>query len=217
MKNLTAFFLVCAIAVLGCKKDDDSEPNFPITLYGESVQVTADTRVYIRGAEIKDAEKISKLIKNYSSYFKAEESLSGIGSTYMTFISKDSATFENSLFRYGIQKSGDQFIMTSAITSISPLPVLPEEIRHHLIKHEHVSSVGNGEYRKDVKIAYGTYKELKVPVFGYLISSGLGGPVAGLSRLGGLIPNEFNESALSRLGANDTIAIKTYLITIKAK
>lgn len=217
MKIAKSLLLIFSIILLSCKKNNDEQQSFPITFYMEKAQAVSDIRVYTKNGEIKDAQKIAQLVKNSNNYFQAEEFLNRTTSSYLTFLSRDSATFNNSYFRYQVKRSGDQFLFTSAITSVSPLPIFPDQIRYHLLKYEDVRFDNNAVFRKDVQIAYGDYKTLKIPAFGYLVSSGLETPVIGLSRIGGLVTNEFDESSLNRLGNKDTIAIKTYTIMLKAR
>ena len=88
-------------------------------------------------------------------------------------------------------------MMTSSIKSISPKPVLADQIYHFVAKHQNLLTEGDVEIRRDVRVAYGRgYEELKVPMFAYVTSSWIEGPVSGLNRRGGLVVNEFNEDVL---------------------
>jgi hypothetical protein len=213
MKRL--FFFLVPLTILSCKKDKTEESSFPITFYSEKVELASDTRLYTKSGEIKDAQKIAQFIAKIS-YFNAEQNQTGLGSKYLTFESKDSVAFINNEFKFAVKQSGDQFILTSNLRSISQKPFV-DNFRYHLLKYENLVTDGNAEIRKEVVVAYGNYRELKLPVFAYQISSSPNGNGNNLFRLGGLITNEFNEAALPMLGTNDTIAVKRYNIVIKAR
>jgi len=213
MKRLSLFLL--AITFLSCKKDKNETTTFPITFYAEKAEVSSDTRLYTKSGEIKDAQKIAQFVAKVS-YFSAEQNQTGLGAQYLTFNSKDSVKFANNDFKFSVQQSGDQFLLTSNLRSISQKPFL-DNFRYHLLKHENVVIEGTAEIRKEVIVAYGNYRELKVPVFAYQISSSPTGNGNNLFRLGGLFTNEFNEGVLQMLGTNDTIAVKSYNVIIKSR
>lgn len=214
MKKTT--LLLLATAILACKKDKKEESQFPATLYSEKVEVSSETRAFTKSGEVKDPKQIAALTGKLS-YFRAEDSQENIGTAYLTFNSKDSATFANDGFKYAITQSGNQFLLTSSARSVSPKPFL-DHFRFHLPKYENVVAEGNGEIRKEVRIAYGNYKELKVSVFAYALSTSPRGVYNEGYKLSGMIINEFNmDVVLPMLGTYDTIAVKTYNLTIKAR
>lgn len=120
-------------------------------------------------------------------------------------------------FKYTIKQSGNQLLLTSSARSLAPKPFL-DHFRFHLPKYENVVTEGNGEIRKDVRVAYGNYRELKVSVFAYVLSTSPRGVYNEGYRLSGMIVNEFNvDVVLPMLGTYDTIAVKTYNLNIKAR
>ncbi|WP_285055360.1 hypothetical protein [Pedobacter ginsengisoli] len=219
-KYSTLYFLFI-VALSGCKKDgkkDENTTNFPITLYAEKATVVSDTKVYVKGGLLNDPKKNQELMWTYSRHFKLEQELQNAGETFMTFIAKDSVDFFNRHSPYVISRNGEMLTLTSAIESISPLPVLQNQLYHHVAKYQSIKTEGNIEISKDIRIAYGNgYSEYKIPMFAYVTSSWINGPVSGLNRRGGLVINEFNADVINRIGDRDTIIVKTYLLTVKAK
>lgn len=220
MKSIQRFcppaLLFLAISALAaCKKDPSDKAQFPIDFYSESAEVQTPTRVYTKNGEIKDPAKIQKLTGNVS-YFHAEDNQLDKGSRYLIFESRDSVLFGSNKFKFSVQQSGQQFLFTSSLTRFQSVPVF-DNILYHLIKYENVVQSRGSQTSKEVRIAYGNHRELKLPVFAYRISYSLDGTQRSLFRYDGIINNEFNESSLSLLGPNDTIAVKTYILTLKAR
>lgn len=214
MKKAT--LLLLATIILACKKDKKEESQFPVTLYSEKVEVSSETRAFTKSGEIKDPKQIAALTGKLS-YFRAEDSQENIGTAYLIFDSKDSATLADNGFKYAIKQSGNQLLLTSSARSLAPKPFL-DHFRFHLPKYENVVTEGNGEIRKDVRVAYGNYQELKVSVFAYVLSTSPRGVYNEGYRLSGMIINEFNSNVvLPMLGTYDTIAVKTYNLNIKAR
>lgn len=210
----TLLFLTMSV-LAACKKDPSDKAQFPINFYSESAQIQTPTRVYTKNGEIKDPVKIQQLTGNVS-YFHAEDNQLDKGSRYLIFESKDSVLFGSNEFKFNVQQTGQQFLFTSSLTRLQSVPAF-DNIRDHLIKYENVVQSQGSQTSKEVRIAYGNHQELKLPIFAYRISSSLDGTPRSLFRYDGIINNEFNESSLSLLGPNDTIAVKTYILTLKAR
>ncbi|NRF37639.1 hypothetical protein [Pedobacter foliorum] len=220
MKSIQYFcpslVLFLAFSLLfACKKDSAGKAQFPIDFYSESAQVETATRVYTKGGEIKDPIKIRQLTGNVS-YFHAEDDQTGKGNLYLSFVSKDSIFFGNNNFKFGVRQSGEQFLFTFSLTLLQSAAGF-DNIRYHLLKHENVVQSQGAQTSKEVRIAYGNHQELKLPFFAYRISSSFDGTPRSLFRYDGIVNNEFNESSLSMLAAHDTLAVKTYILTLKAR
>ncbi len=215
--NYTILLLLLITALYGCKKDEP-EVNFPITLYAEQAMVVSDTKVYVKGGLLNDPKKTQELMWIYSRNFRLEQETQNANEPFLSFISKDSVDFFNTHSPYLISRNGEMLTMTSTIQSIAPVPVLQNQLYHHVAKYQNIKTEGNTEISKDVRIAYGSgYDELKIPMFAYVTSSWINSAVSGLNRRGGLVINEFNADVINRLGDRDTIIVKTYLLTVKAK
>lgn len=210
------FLLLFAIALLACKKEKTEEITFPINMYVEKAEVVSDTKIYIKGGQLNDPQKVAELMWIYTRNFNQEQRVTD--EIFLKFLSKDSVTFFNMLSPYHIEKTGDKLIMTSSVQSIAPKPFFPDQLYRHVTKYQNVRAEGNSEISKDVRLAYGSnYKELKIPMFAYVVSSRILTPANRLDRRGELVVNEFNEDVLNKLGNNDTILVKTYMLTVKAK
>lgn len=219
-KYSTLYFLLI-IALSGCKKDgkkDEDTINFPITLFAEKATVVSDTKVYVKGGLLDDPKKTQELMWIYSRHFKLEQELQNAGEAFMSFRSKDSVEFFNRHSPYVISRNGEMLTLTSAIQTIAPLPFPQNQLYHHVAKYQSIKTEGDAEISKDIRIAYGSgYHEYKIPMFAYVTSSWMNSPFNGLNRRGGLVINEFNADVINRIGDRDTIIVKTYLLTVKAK
>ncbi|RZM27356.1 MAG: hypothetical protein EOO88_13610 [Pedobacter sp.] len=210
---------ILLLIMLGCKKENsESKTVFPVNMYLEKAEIISDTKVYTKGGQLNDLQKTTELMWIYTRYFSLEQNLENVGQQYLSLISKDSVTFFNMHSPYVIQRTGDRLIMTSAIQFIASKPMLPDQLYHHVARYQNIKSEGDTEISRDVRLAYGNgFSELKIPAFAYVTSSRIEGPVSGLNRRGGLVINEFNEEVLKRIGERDTIIVKTYSLTVKAR
>lgn len=212
--------LILLITILfGCKKDVQvDETTFPITFYAEQATVVSDTKVYVKGGLLNDPQKTKELMWIYSRHFKLEQELQNAGERFLSFTSKDSVSFFNDRSPYLITRNGDMLTMTSTIQFMEPVPFLQDQLYDYVSKYQNKRTDGDAVFSRDIKIAYGSgYKELKVPMFAYVTSSGINGPVNRLNRRGGLVVNEFNAEVINRIGDRDTIIVKTYMLTVKTK
>jgi hypothetical protein len=218
-RNYTLVLTIFVASLLACKKEKEAEKiNFPVTFYAEKAEVVSDTKVYIKGGHLNDPQKTTELMWIYSRYFSQEKTLENAGQQYLTFLSKDSVTLFNSHSPYLVERSGNMMMMTSTIQRISPRPVLQNQLYDQVAKYQNIKYEGDIQISKDLRPAYGTgYTELKIPMFAYVTSTWINGPVSGLNRRGGLVANEFNEDVISRIGDRDTIIVKRYMLTLKAR
>lgn len=211
--HIVLFLAVVLLAA--CKKNSSEKTAYPVNFYAEGVEVQTATRMYTKTGEIKDPKKIKQLTQSVS-YFFAEENQPGKGALILTFQSKDSVLFVSNDFKFKVQQTGEQFFFTSSLSHIQPPPAF-DHIRYHLLKHENVVTSPGAITSREVRIGYGNYQQLRFPLFAYRISSSPDGTPRSLFRFDGLVNNEFNESSLTMLGAHDTIAVKTYTLTLKAR
>ena len=226
--SILALLTIVIVGFNSCKKEDDTAI-FPLEIYVTKLEVSSATRLFTKDGEIKDAKKIARFVEKSES-FHAEDSYSGLGQLAITFLSKDSAFFENKDYRFGVNKNGNQFIFTSARAYLQPIGnSLTEHILVHLFKHRNVAGSvtipvfnGNGSETvsgvKEVRVAYGNYVELKFPMLAYSAKSKVGTEDAySVANNSGIINNELDTSAPSYLTGNDTLAVKLYMVTCKKK
>lgn len=218
---------IVIVALNSCKKDDDATI-FPLEVYNSKIEVSSATRLYTKNGEIKDAQKVAKFVEKLD-VFHAENDKSGIGTLAMTFVSADSVFFGSDKNRFGVSKNRDQFIFTSANAYFTPNNnSLLDHILVNLFKYRNVVGTYtipnfNGTYtvvngKKEVRVAYGNYRLLKFPMMAYRVKSKLGsGDAYSVASQGGVINNELDESVISSLKGNDTLAVKMYTVTCRRK
>ena len=217
---------IVVVALNSCKKDDDATI-FPLEVYNSKLEVSSATRLYTKNGEIKDAQKVAKFVEKLD-VFHAENDKSGIGTLAMTFLSADSVFFGSDKNRFGVSKNSDQFIFTSAQTVLTTnVNILLEHILLNLFKHQNIVGSypipsSNGYYNvkaiKEVRVAYGNYRELKFPMMAYSVKSTSGsGDAYTAAYSNGVINNEFEANATSYLKGNDTLAVKMYTVTCQRK
>ena len=210
-------FSILAIALCGCKKNEN-KINFPIPFYAEQTTVVSDTKVYVKGGLLTDLKKTQELIWTYGRNFKLEQETKIATEPFLNFISKDSVDFFNTLSPYVISRNGDMLTMTATIQSLEAAPILQNQLYHHVAKYQIRKNDGNIELSRNVRIAYGSgYSEYKIPMFAYVTYSWINNPDTRLIRRGGLIINEFNDDVINRIGDRDTIVVKRYMLTVKAR
>lgn len=202
--------------ITGCKKeDDDRSVVFPLQFYTEKAEVSSSTRVFTKDGEIKDAEKIAKFPAN-SAYFHAEDDFTGFGGLYLTFSSKEKAVFGdgNSTSQFVVVQSGNQFLFTSEMKSV--IPENQNALTYDIFKYQHVVGAVpfGGSIVSEMRVGYGDYKEIRFPILAYYLLVRNGSAV---SMSSGLTNNELNEAVLAKLKNNDTLAVKVYMMTCKAK
>lgn len=221
MNGIHRLALTISLAVIAtltsCKKDNtETLVVFPLSLYGEKIEVAAATRMFTKNGEIKDPQMIAKFTAN-QVYFQAENDQSGKGALALTFLSKEKVFFAGSdeSYQFSVAQSGEQFLFTSEMLYIAP-SVIQDNFRNHLFKHEHVISSGpsGGVQSREVRVGYGSHKGMRMPLLAYCTSTGNG---SAFFKTAGMNNNEFNEAALSYLQTNDTLAVKSYHLICKPK
>ena len=217
---------IIVVALNSCKKDDEATI-FPLEVYNSKLEVSSATRLYTKNGEVNDAQRVAKFVEKLD-VFHAENDKSGIGTLAMTFLSADSVFFGSDKNRFGVSKNGDQFIFTSAQTVLTTnVNILLEHILLNLFKHQHIVGSypipsSNGYYNvrtiKEVRVAYGNYKILKLPMMAYSVKSTSGsGDAYTAAYSNGVINNELDANATSYLKGNDTLAVKMYTVTCQRK
>lgn len=217
--NLTTTTLLLALATFSltsCKKNDTKKPVvFPVTLYTQKLEVATGIRMFTKDGEIKDQQQIAKFSKDIL-YFSLELEQGEIGAKAITFISNEKAHFEyNDVLKYEVAISDKQFLFTSEMKYYST-SYNPNEFTNHILKYRNVKAAGPfwGSEFREVRVAYGDYKQLQFPILAYHTVSR---DVNKHFTLGGTTFNEFNEGILSYMKTGDTIAVKNYRLFCVSK
>jgi hypothetical protein len=221
--NLTSYLITALIlcAFYSCKKDNEVEKVKKITysedLYRVSIVKNAELKMYTNGVQITDNIIIDKYIKQYSQYFNLDKTPLET-ELRMRFISADSAVFEKALGRYRYANTNGKYIFTGKedINRPGNLPLFVNMFKYSMPYVPYNISPTQTQYRtKDVRVGYGNAIEMSLPVMSYQVSSR---PSSSFYyRASGISFNEFDETVLSKMGANDTLAIQLFTYIMKAK
>ena len=212
IKHLILIGLSCTLLLRACEKEDNFD--FPITLYAHEISQVSSVRLFTNGKEIYNSDVINNFVKNYK-YFKLPTAADIKSSnSSICFLSMDSAIFESGDSGFTIKKTNIQFLF------YSPLSVLVSEgdFLESLMKytgelHPIPSNTGYDYITNEVRVGYGTYKNLEICFLSYLLLK----KDNGLLLSNGMLFNEFNEEAEKTIESQYTLAIQEYRIRYIAK
>ena len=199
-----AFTLLCA-----CDKGDNSD--FPITLYAHEVSQTSDIRLFVNKKEIFDANVIRDFVGD-SEYFKLptrkDMQLSNEG---ICFLSKDSVLFGTMTAGFTVRKDATQFLFYSRKGEVQ----VNDDMVSPFLKYTDEliplpTSLGLSYLTSEVRVGYGSYKNLELSVLSYM-------QVRKFSFSAGILLNEFNEESINTQQSGDTLAIREYRVRFVAK
>lgn len=224
--RLIIFVLPAFLLVSACKKDDKVEipKEFPVSLLAERWEVRAETRLFSNNSEIKDQaviqafeelESLEDLFENPFQSSGQEEGLRFESELVARFHAGDDAGE-----LYDIQRKGTRFLFLSRNTFLVN-PQLPPSLNSlgfflgmlHYTDKLGEPNAGGMRPTREVRVAHGNYKVLKVSAFAYILKySGPNGADEEFLNLKGLEYNEFNANVIKHLRQNDTLAVKEYSI-----
>lgn len=219
MKNKTILVLsVLSLGILSgaCKKDKAGADTltFPKELAIAKVSAKNDLLLFSNKTEIKDSEIKNRFVNNVKGYFNLDEQPLGSGAR-MSFLSEDTATFSSSGSKFSIQKDEDLFLFYSKLSIPVPSsypPTLRDFLKYTYPLSPLPSPGGESSYlTKEVRVGRGSYQELQLAIMGYKLKRG------NFSSMAGTVFNEFDRTHIPKLGVNDTLAIREFIITFKAK
>jgi hypothetical protein len=208
-------FTLITLAITSCKKKDEKPVTYPISFYTERIEVVSNTRMFTQEGEIKDPQQIASFTANQDYYFKAENNSFAKDELYATLTSKETASFGESSHIFNVSQSGNQYIYTSEFKSLVA-PMVNDSFTNYILKHRSVytEAPGSGSVIRATRVSYGNHEEMRFPVIAYATSQGIEGQT--IYKTGEITPNEFNESVVGKLKANETLAVKTYMVICKA-
>jgi hypothetical protein len=204
-----------------CKKDNEVKKVKKITysedLYRVSIVKTAELKMYTNSGQITDNTVVDRYIKQYAQYFNLDKTPLET-ELRMRFIGADSAVFEKALGRYRYININGKYIFTGKedINRPGNMPLFVNMFKYSMPYVPYNVSPIQVQYRtKDVRVGYGNALEMALPVMSYHISSRPSS--SSYYRASGISFNEFDETVLAKMGANDTIAIQLFTYNMKAK
>lgn len=209
-------FVLITLVITSCKKNNEKPVTYPLNFYAERIEIVSETRMFTQDGEIKDAQKIAEFTASMDDYFKAENNIDNKGELYVTFLSKEKAIFEGNNYEFEVSQNGDQHLFTSELKTIIP-PKVNDSFIDYILKYQSVvtDGTGSGLTLREMKVGYGNYQEIRFPVLVYATTQGIEGQFIHKTKM--ITNNEFNESVISQLRANETLAVKTYMVICKAK
>lgn len=228
MKYLFVFLLT--ILITSCKKTEiEQEPTqFPSTLSLTSIKQKSKIRLFSNGQEITDQKVIDDFLKDFKDFEIRDTSF--VSDENLVFLSADSASIPNLFESLTVLKSGDQLLFKSTNMHIVTAAQLTN---YKMAKYQSpIEPVWDSKYRVyHMLIGYGDYSDLKLSVFNYSLLTrwhNFSNDYFGFndttstdyiykSKTSGKVFNEFNESYVSSIGKNDTLAIQEYFYEFKKK
>jgi hypothetical protein len=210
--KLNFFFILSILVLFSCKKEESNENiKFPQDLILYNISKTSKVRLITNKKEIKDTSIINKFIKD-TDIFEIKEP-TGIGLSYITFLSKDKAHFAG-YDDYTIITSGNQFLYYS--DSAYYIFESWSKFLHNCLKYSYpLTPIQQGStinfITKDVRVGYGKYQAQDFQYFAFKYHS-----IYGVTWCA-YFANEFNEDAIGQIQENDTLAFQCFSFSTKAK
>jgi len=212
MKNI-AFFLLFA-AFFSCKKEEDKKPQFPADLYMTHVNKKAGIRLFVNKTEIKDKAIIDKFVKGESNFHVNDSSV--VSDEKITFLSKDSVYVGGRSIKdiRSVERNGNRFLFKTVTYNM--ISKSRAELIFDMNKHRSaLTPAYDGNYHVDIiMVGYGDYSKVELSLFSYKVVKRSG---QSWSLNTGKTFNEFDESYISTVGPNDTLAIEEYSYTLKVR
>ncbi|WP_316822924.1 hypothetical protein [Pedobacter gandavensis] len=212
-KTIGLLFLFSAIFT-ACKKEPKSENIvFPVNFYVHQLKVKSGVRLFTKDGEVTDPIKISKFA-GHKDFFNIKDSLVVQPEFLFSITSLDSARFTigNYNNKYTYEIKGNKFLFSSA--QVFPLPENSPELNDKLFKYQSVINLGMYQVQRPIQLAYGDFKAVELPMQIYYIARRT---ESSYHITNGFSNNEINESFLTTLKNQDTLAYRTYHLICKAQ
>lgn len=211
--------LLCLASLFlsACKKEAKEAPLapvFPIDFYLEKLEPKSGLRLFTKDGEIKDPLQIAKFAAQ-KNYFELNYTITGKEEKMFSFASKDQVIFQysaNYKGEFDVEHVGERFLFSS--NGFVQIPYYRNGITNNLFKYELIDNTQMNPFLKFVYLAYGDYKTLVMPIQLYYASRT---DYWGYRRERDMAYNEINESFVSTLKEKDTLAFKTYQLSVKAR
>ena len=215
--QLQIFLLIIFSVFFSCKKSDPVI--YPQTLKRTALVQKTGVRLYVYGGkEIKDKDVINKFIWiYYADYFNITDSKND--TSYVTFMSKDSARFGNMDYdKYSVVKSNNRFLFYSNFDQYGSTSKNVPRLFLFAADSTAIPPHTGYEYvTKSVRVAYGNFNEMRFSMVAYqFVHHDAPYPLPGNSTFkGGIEPNEFDSRSIYSLKKYDTLAVQEYIVIYK--
>jgi hypothetical protein len=208
--------LMCTFFIACQKENEEKQPKYTDELYRTAIIKTAVLRMYTNHLEIKDTTIINRYVKNSLKYFNFD--VTPYETDYrMKLVGTDSVAFMSGYNPYTFELSNGKYVFTSKVTVTRPFndPLLLNIFKYQAPYVPYNISSSQVVYRtQDMRVGYGNRIEMLLPVVSYKFSSRTSNSFLTAQ---GFAFNEFDESVISKLGANDTLAVQLFNYDMKAK
>lgn len=203
--------LVFSISIFSCKEDKIDKPvSFPHTMYVDKITSKSDLKLFSNKSEITDVITKTNFVSNVPNFDLLTQPLDPTEN--ITFVTQDTIIFSSSTIKFAVEKSGDQYLFYSDFfyADITFKGVVYDLLRFNYPKTPLPSASGFQYKTKEVRVAHGDYTDLQLSVLSYKIKQGNSWESETLF-------NEFNDSVISEIGLNDTLAVREFIIYLKSK
>lgn len=223
---LCVAILLTGLLLNSCKKENGLEiPNtFPVTLVPERWEIREETRLFTNKSEVLDQNVIR-------AFEQKEDMNQWLEGAFQSDFDGQGLIFGSELIAhfgqvrdaesspYDIERKGNRFLFysrdTYGVNPAGPPHAGSLGAFHAMLKYTTKLGDPNPQGQRqtrEVRVAHGNYKVLKVSAFVYALNmhSSQGGDGMTETKLGGLLFNEFTDEASKFLSLTDTLAIKEY-------
>lgn len=215
-----------AVLLFACKKTKvDPAPQLPSTLFLNGITKKSTIRLFTNKGEITDRSVIDKFIKGTKGFTRKDTSFTS--NETLTFFSADSAGLSNSFNSLTVKKNENQFLFKSTNKNILSAAELASSYKMQKYQSA-IEPVWDSQFSAYyMLVGYGDYAALNLSVFEYsriswfMLQLNWGDSQSPdtwyKSSASGTIFNEFNETYISAVGINDTLAIQEYAYSFRRK
>ncbi len=224
--RLFVSFLPVFLLFSACKKEEKVEipKEFPVDLLAERWELRADTRLFSNNSEIKDKSVIQAFAEKEAMEELFETPFQQGGQEAgLRFESELQARFhhgENQGMLFDIERKGTRFLFFSRDSYlVNPQsPPTDNSLGYFHSMLEYTDKLGGilmdgMRPTREVRVAHGNYKVLKVSAFAYVLNSYSGiAADLGVVHQKGLLFNEFDDEVIKYLKLTDTLAVREYSI-----
>jgi hypothetical protein len=193
---------------------------FPLNFYTEKVEVKTATRMFKAAGQVTNGAEISTVLTGIDN-FDLEKQRIDKDKIVITFNSQSEAIIGNAGWKYSIVKNDNQFLFYSESGSVvAENPYFPSSALYRAMLR-YIDKIDNSSpwlppLTRDVRVAYGDQKELRLAALAYHIyrAAERGGSYSYSS---GLTFNEFDAEVVTKLKNDDYIVVKEYQIVLRSR
>lgn len=223
--RLGGFIILFTISLFSCSKKEKVflPENFPATFYAERIELKNRSKIFTSTGEIKNNSLIEFWEEelNWPNSIEEDFNLTK-DSLKFAFTSDSTALLIHKTLpeRYVSDRTGTRFVLSSFNHYPIQLTLPPVDNQlgylYHMLKYKEKivtvnSSTNNIETKtKDIRVAHGNYKVMKIPIIEYVLRTH--NEEGNRISLSGKIFNEFDHNNVKYLRAQDTLIINEHAI-----